>query len=123
MEFRSGCPIASTLDVLGDRWSLIIVRSMAMGARSFSDLLAMPEGISTNILSERLKRLEQNGIIKLDEKSSGSRRGVYRLTGSGANLLPVLKSLAAWGTRNLPDRWPTPQRFDSMDRYDPDLSR
>lgn len=121
MEFRSGCPIASALDILGDRWSLVIVRSMAMGACSFSDFLAMPEGISTNILSERLKRLEQNGIIQLDEKSSGPRRGAYRLTRSGADLLPVLKALAVWGKQNLPDRWATPARFDSMDRYDPDL--
>lgn len=121
MEFRSGCPIASTLDIVGDRWSLVILRSMVMGARSFSDLLAMPEGISTNILSERLKRLEQTGIIKLSEKGSGSKRGAYRLTRSGAELLPVLKSLAAWGERNLPDRWTIPARFKAMDPDDPSL--
>lgn len=123
MEFRSGCPIASTLDIVGDRWSLVIVRSLVMGARSYSDLLAMPESISTNILTERLRRLEQNGIIELSERGSGSKRGAYRLTRSGAELLPVLQSLATWGERNLPDRWTIPARFKSMDPDDPDLVR
>ncbi|MCM5554656.1 helix-turn-helix domain-containing protein [Pleomorphomonas sp. NRK KF1] len=123
MEFRSGCPIASTLDILGDRWSMVIIRSIMIGARSFSDLLAMPEGISTNILTERLRRLEQNGIIALVEKGSGSKRGAYRLTRSGAELLPVLKSLATWGERNLPDRWAVPARFTAMDQDDPELLR
>ena len=54
IEFRTGCPIASTLDIVGDRWSLVIIRSMVMGARSYSDFLAMPEKISTNILADRL---------------------------------------------------------------------
>jgi DNA-binding HxlR family transcriptional regulator len=111
-QFRSRCPIASSLDLLGDRWTLVVIRSLMAGATSYSDLLAAPEKIATNVLVDRLARLEASGLV-----SSSARRGVgkvrkrYRLTPVGADLLPVLQALSAWGEAHLPDRWRTPDWF------------
>lgn len=111
-QFRSRCPIASSLDLLGDRWTLVVIRTLIAGATSYSDLLAAPEKIATNVLSDRLRRLEASGLV-----SSTARRGVgkvrktYRLTPAGADLLPVLQALSAWGEVHIPDRWRTPDWF------------
>lgn len=110
-QFRSGCPIASALDIVGDKWSLVLLRSMVVGATSYSDFLAAPEGISTNILSERLRRLEEAGLIVQRHRRRGSQRGAYALTERGAGLLPTLQELARWGEAHLPDRWTSPDRF------------
>jgi DNA-binding HxlR family transcriptional regulator len=112
-QFRSGCPIASTLDIVGDKWSLLLLRSMVVGATSYSDFLATPEKISTNILSERLRRLEEAGLITQAHRRRGSHRGAYALTAKGAALIPALQELARWGEANLPDRWAAPERFYS----------
>lgn len=110
-QFRSGCPIASTLDIVGDKWSLLIVRSLVVGATSYSDLLSTPEKISTNILAERLRRLEDAGLIRQSVQRQGSIRGAYALTAKGAALIPVVQELARWGETQLPDRWTPPERF------------
>jgi len=109
--FRSGCPIASALDIVGDRWTLLVLRSMAMGATSFADLAALPEKIASNILADRLRRLEAEGLIVRAPAARAGRRGGYRLTEAGADLLPVLQALARWGAAHLPERWPVPERF------------
>ena len=111
VSFRSGCPIASALDLIGDKWSLVVLRSMVMGARSFSDFLAAPERISTNILTERLRRLETAGLIARSSARRGATCGAYALTQSGAALLPTLQELARWGEQHLTDRWQAPARF------------
>jgi len=111
-RFRSRCPIASSLDLLGDRWTLVVIRTLMAGATSYSDLLAAPEKIATNVLADRLGRLEASGLV-----SSTARRGVgkvrknYRLTPAGADLLPVLQALSAWGEEHIPGRWRTPDWF------------
>jgi DNA-binding HxlR family transcriptional regulator len=110
-KFRSGCPIASALDIVGDRWSLVIIRSMVVGATSYSDFLATPEKIATNILAERLRRLESAGLIVQTQPRKGSIRGTYALTAKGAGLIPALRALAQWGQENIPDRWTPPERF------------
>jgi DNA-binding HxlR family transcriptional regulator len=110
-EFRSPCPIASTLDIVGDKWSLLILRSMVVGATSYSDFLASAEKISTNILAERLRRLEEAGLIARATARKGSIRGAYALTRRGAALIPALQELARWGEANIPDRWEAPERF------------
>lgn len=110
-KFRSGCPIASALDIVGDKWSLVIIRSMVVGATSYSDLLATPEKIATNILAERLRRLESEGLIVQSQPRQGSIRGTYALTAKGARLIPALQELARWGEENIPDRWTSPARF------------
>lgn len=104
-DFRSGCPIASALDLVGDKWSLVVLRSMTLGARTFGDLARAPEKIATNILADRLKRLEGAGII------CAAPAGGYVLTPKGADLLPVLQALARWGEKHLPDRWSPPQGY------------
>jgi DNA-binding HxlR family transcriptional regulator len=110
-KFRSRCPIASTLDIVGDKWSLVIIRSMVVGATSYSDFLATPEKIATNILAERLRRLESAGLIVQAQPRKGSIRGTYALTAKGGALIPVLHELARWGQANIPDRWTPPERF------------
>lgn len=110
-QFRSGCPIASTLDIVGDKWSLLLLRSMVVGATSYSDFLGAAEKISTNILSERLRRLEEAGLITQVHRRQGSHRGAYALTARGAALIPALQELARWGETHLPDRWTAPERF------------
>ena len=110
-KFRSGCPIASTLDIVGDKWSLLLLRSMVVGATSYSDFLAAPEKISTNILADRLHRLEEAGLIRRLHERQGSIRGAYALTARGAALIPALQELARWGEANLPGRWAAPERF------------
>lgn len=113
-RFRSGCPIASTLDLVGDKWTLLILRSMAMGATSYSDLAREPEKIATNILADRLVRMEESGLIVQDRAGHGAIRGAYALTPKGAGLLPVIQALARWGEAHIPDRWHPPERFYAM---------
>lgn len=110
-KFRSGCPIASALDIVGDKWSLVIIRSMIVGATSYSDFLSSSERIATNILAERLRRLEEAGLIRQAQARQGSIRGSYMLTAKGAALIPALQALARWGEDQLPDRWTAPERF------------
>jgi DNA-binding HxlR family transcriptional regulator len=111
-QFRSRCPIASSLELLGDRWTLVVIRSLMAGAASYSDLLSGPEKIATNILADRLARLETWGLIlATPRRGAGKRRKCYRLTRAGADLLPVLQELSAWGEAHLADRWRTPEWF------------
>lgn len=100
---RSGCPINLTLEVLGDRWSLLILRDMMFGnRRHFRELLRSEEGISTNILAERLKRLQQEGLITRADDPSHKQKAIYSLTGKAIDLLPVFAQIGAWGTKHLP---------------------
>ncbi len=100
---RSPCPIACTLDLIGDRWTLLIIRDMLFFHKQrFDEFLASPEGISTNILSNRLKTLEQQGLIEKQPYSNHSRRMHYTLTEKGKSLRPVLKTMIVWGLRQIP---------------------
>lgn len=84
---------------------------MVVGATSYSDFLASAEKISTNILAERLRRLEEAGLIARATARKGSIRGAYALTRRGAALIPALQELARWGEANIPDRWEAPELF------------
>ncbi|HZD24881.1 MAG TPA: helix-turn-helix domain-containing protein [Alphaproteobacteria bacterium] len=100
---RSGCPINLTLEVLGDRWSLLIIRDMMFGdRRHFRELLRSEEGISSNILAERLKRLTEQGIITRADDPSHRQKALYSLTEQGIELLPVLAQMSVWGRKYLP---------------------
>jgi len=103
-EPRSHCPINLTLEILGDRWSLIILRDiMFAGRRHFRELLTKSEeGISSNILADRLKMLAEQGLITKADDPGHKQKAIYSLTEKAITLLPVLVHLAAWGTRNLP---------------------
>ena len=104
LQLRSACPIASALHIIGEKWSLIIIRSMVMGASNYSDFLSTSEKISTNILAERLRLLEGAGLILQATPHQGSIRGYYRLTTKGAALIPTLQELARWGATQIPNR-------------------
>ena len=106
--FRSGCPLASTLDLVGDKWSLLILRGMFTGASRYGDFLKQPEAIATNVLADRLQRLEHEQLIESFQDDAVSR---YRLTRRGADLLPALQALARWGFQHIEGRWPTPDWF------------
>jgi DNA-binding HxlR family transcriptional regulator len=100
---RSGCPINLTLEVVGDKWSLLIIRDMIFGnRRHFRELLKSEEGISSNILADRLKTLVDEGIITKADDPSHKQKTVYSLTEKGIELLPVLAQMAVWGRKYLP---------------------
>jgi DNA-binding HxlR family transcriptional regulator len=94
---RSPCPVACSLDLLGDRWTLLIVRDLFMGRSRFRDFSASPEGIPTNILSERLLRLQQHELVHQIAAEDGSKRLAYTLTPKGKALRPLLEALRDWG--------------------------
>jgi DNA-binding HxlR family transcriptional regulator len=90
-----------SLERFGDRWSLLIVRDlMVRGHRTFKDFQESGEGIATNILADRLRRLEEGGIIRVEPEESDGRRVNYRLTEKGIDLAPVLLELLIWGARH-----------------------
>lgn len=94
---RSPCPVACSLDIFGDRWTLLIVRDLFLGRTRFKDFTASPEGIPTNILADRLERLMAHGIIEQIPAEDGTKRLAYRLTEKGKDLGPVMKTLRDWG--------------------------
>lgn len=108
---RSPCPIASALDLVGDSWTLVIVRDLAMGKARFAQLLQSPEGITTSILTDRLRRLEAAGVVSRTAYQERPVRHEYRLTAKGRGLIPVLQALARWSGAWTPGCWTTPARF------------
>jgi DNA-binding HxlR family transcriptional regulator len=94
---RSPCPVACLLDITGDRWSLLVVRDLFMGRSRFKDFSASPEGIPTNILSERLERLLRHGVVEQIPVEDSPKRLAYRLTRKGRALAPVLEAMRDWG--------------------------
>src|SRR3989338_6288679 len=95
---RSECPITNTLDLIGDKWTLLIIRDMLfLKKRSFNEFLDSPEGIATNILTERLKRLEEHGIIEKRPYTRSPPRYEYILTRRGRDLQPLLIEMIRWG--------------------------
>lgn len=99
---RSACPIAGTLDLVGDRWSLLVIRDMLHGKRTYGELLDSPEGIPTNLLADRLKRLEEAGIIASSAYQERPVRYAYTLTEKGKALGDVLLAFVRWGTKHIP---------------------
>lgn len=95
---RSPCPVASALDLFGDRWTLLVVRDLFLGRSRFKDFTASPEGIPTNILTDRLERLVSGGVIRKIPLEGGKRFG-YELTEKGESLRPVLLAMREWGLR------------------------
>lgn len=98
---RSGCPVSVSLERFGDRWSLLIIRDlMVRGLRTFGDFQESGEGIATNILADRLQKLEAAGIVIQEEEEADRRKVNYRLTEKGIDLAPVLLDLLIWGARH-----------------------
>jgi len=104
LEWRSLCPISSALDVLGDKWSLLIIRDLLIhGPRTYSELLASPEHIATNILASRLNQLTCLKLIERTNPAATARNNAYQLTEKGTALRPVLEGLARWSQTHLKD--------------------
>ncbi len=99
---RSACPVSCVLDILGDKWTLVVVRDLLMGKHRYNEFMESPEGIPSNILADRLKRLEGAGIVKRDQYQARPPRAEYFLTTKGADLQPVLFAMVEWGRRYLP---------------------
>lgn len=99
---RSSCPVANTLDILGDRWTLLLVRDLFLGKSTYGEFLQSPEGIPSNILAERLKRLELHGLIVKEPYQERPMRYTYRLSDKGKALAPVMKAVRDWGLKNIP---------------------
>jgi DNA-binding HxlR family transcriptional regulator len=102
-EHRSGCPINLSLEVFGDKWSLLILRDMTFGGkRHFRELLRSEEGISSNILADRLKMLVEKGILTKTDDPTHKQKAIYSLTEMSIELVPIFAHLGAWGRRWLP---------------------
>ena len=98
---RSPCPVACTLDILGDKWTLLVIRDLFAGKSHYGEFNASPEKIATNILADRLRKLEIEGIVEKYLPDEGARKTAYRLTDRGKSLRPVLKAVADWGLANV----------------------
>jgi DNA-binding HxlR family transcriptional regulator len=97
---RSGCPVSVSLEMIGDRWSLLIIRDlMVRGYHTFKEFESAGEGVATNILSDRLRRLESTGIIRTAVDETDGRKVNYGLTQKGIDLAPLLLELLIWGAR------------------------
>ena len=105
---RSPCPVAGALDLVGDRWTLLVLRDLLAGKTRYGEFLASPEGISTNLLANRLQRMEAAGLVTAVPYSEHPVRMDYRLTPAGRELGPVVNALATWGLARLPG---TSQQF------------
>ncbi|NBR04621.1 MAG: transcriptional regulator [Planctomycetes bacterium] len=102
VDWRSVCPISSALDVLGDKWTMLIIRDLVIhGTRTYSDFLESPEHISTNILALRLKLLTCLKLIERTNPDASARNNGFKLTESGAALRPVLEGLGRWAQTHL----------------------
>jgi len=99
---RSPCPISGSLDLIGDRWTLLVVRDLFWGKRRFGEFLESPEYIPTNILADRLGRLEQAGLLGRKPYQENPPRYDYALTRKGRDLGPVLAALVTWGKCHIP---------------------
>ncbi|RVC80705.1 transcriptional regulator [Mesorhizobium sp. M4A.F.Ca.ET.022.05.2.1] len=97
---RSGCPISLSLELFGDRWTLLIIRDLAFaGKKHFREFLQSDEGISSRTLAERLQTLQEEGILTRSDDPTHRLKAIYRLTEAGVDLLPVLATLGAWGSK------------------------
>lgn len=101
MKKRSSCPAACALDLAGDKWTLLVVRDLLRGRTTYGELADSPEGIPTNILADRLRRMEKAGLIDARHYQQRPVRYAYTLTDKGRGLGDVLGALARWGKRHI----------------------
>lgn len=108
---RSRCPIATSLDIFGDRWTLVVVRDMLVGKRRFHEFLASREAIATSVLTDRLEQLEKAGMVERRTYQGRPARYEYRLTSKGRGLLLVLQELCRWADLHLDGVMEPPMGF------------
>lgn len=122
-NFRSGCPLSSTLDIVGDKWSLLIVRDMLLqGKKTFKDFSMSPERIAPGILSSRLKWLEENALITKQKLPGNQKENIYLLTEKGIELAPIITEIILWSNKNL--RVQNPEMYSIAEAgFDQDKSK
>ncbi len=117
---RSPCPVACALDIVGDRWTLLLIRDLLGGKRRYGDFLASSEKIPTNILADRLRRLEREGLVRRVPYSLHPPRHEYELTPEGRELGRAVDALAVWGTTHFPGTgrriWPSADQAEPQHR-------
>ncbi|HET6302412.1 helix-turn-helix domain-containing protein [Microbacterium sp.] len=120
---RSGCPINLAVEVLGDRWSLVVLRDVMFGNRHhFRELLTgSEEGIASNILADRLRRLVAQGLLWRSDDETHRQKIRYSLTEAGIQLVPVMAALGSWGRRHLPASHELSVRAELLERGGPEL--
>ena len=96
---RSSCPVACVLDILGDKWTILVIRDLFLGKCTYNEFLKSPETMPTNILADRLKRLHKNKIVKKEKYQDNPARYHYKLTDQGKELWPLLKEIMQWGNK------------------------
>jgi DNA-binding HxlR family transcriptional regulator len=116
-ERRSDCAIACSLDLIGDRWTLVVVRDLLRGMSRYGEFLAGEEGIPTNILAERLVRLEQGRLVTKVPYQKNPVRWSYQLTAKGRGLAPIIGAIALWGHRNIPGTGMDPELHRMISAY------
>ena len=102
---RSKCPVSCILEILGDKWTLLVVRDIFLGKHTFKDLQSSAEKIPSNILTDRLKRLEQNEVVHRELYQTHPKRYRYYLTQKGRDLEPVMESLIVWSNKYMPETY------------------
>lgn len=108
---RSDCPISSVLDLIGDKWSLLIIRDLLLGKKRFGEFMQSPEAITSSILTTRLKWLQTCEFIEAQQYETKPPRYEYQLTAKGQSLRPLIQEAARWGHRFLPNTWKPPASF------------
>lgn len=123
VSYRSGCPINLAVEVLGDRWSLVVLRDVMFGDRCyFRELLtSSEEGIASNILADRLRRLVAHGLLWRSGDETHSQKIRYSLTAAGIELVPVMAALGSWGRRHMPASEELSVRAELLERGGPEL--
>ena len=105
MLFRSGCPICNALDIVGDKWSLLVIRDLLGGKTTFKDFMNGPEKIASNILSQRLKWLNKHQILDFKYRKDNKKEKCYYLTDKGIGLYPVMSELMLWSAKNVDNKF------------------
>ena len=101
MIYRSGCPMCNALDIVGDKWSLIVIRDLLGGKTTFKEFMNGPEKIASNILSQRLKWLKNHEILDFRYRKDNKKEKCYYLTNKGIDLYPVMSELMLWSAKNV----------------------
>ena len=102
---RSHCPVSCLLELIGDKWTLLVVRDLLFDHHTYKELQSSPEKIPTNILADRLKRLEKNGLVRRELYQERPKRYAYYLTKKGQDLEPVMNSMIVWSNKHIPDTY------------------
>ena len=111
---RSLCPVSCLLELIGDKWTLLVVRDLLFDKHTFKDLQSSPEKIPTNILADRLKRLEHSGLVQRKLYQERPKRYAYYLTEKGQDLMPVMESMILWSNKHIPETYKMEDIFNDL---------